>query len=134
MVQLKKWPSAKLHLIPNGEASNWFSPKGFIANGCVSGVKKNGNKDIAIVLLDKNEISPDGSNVHASAVFTKNAFCAAPVQISRSILKQEESVSLLGLVVNSGCANACTGSQGLLDAKEMSIYLGSNPKEWSSSR
>ena len=40
----------------------------------------------------------------------------------QEILKQEESVSLLGLVVNSGCANACTGSQGLLDAKEMSIY------------
>lgn len=79
-------------------------------------------KDIALVLINDAPAKP--LPVASSAVFTTNAFCAAPVQISKKILSDSPS-SVRGLVVNSGCANACTGSQGLADAKEMAGFLAS---------
>ena len=107
-----KFPPAKLHLIPKSGSY----PLGFLASGVASGVKKNKNKDIAIV------VSPE-QNCIAAAVFTTNKFCAAPVQVSKTILDKP----LFGLVVNSGCANACTGEQGLIDAKKMSRMIGDSP-------
>lgn len=53
----------------------------------------------------------------AAGVFTTNAFAAPPVQACRGSL--EEGGPFHGLVANSGNANACTGPQGLLDAKAM---------------
>lgn len=55
----------------------------------------------------------------AAACFTKNVFQAAPVQVSRSVLL-ENGGRARSLVVNSGCANAVTGKQGLEDAWTMS--------------
>lgn len=55
----------------------------------------------------------------AAACFTKNVFQAAPVQVSRSILLSQ-SGRARSLIVNSGCANAVTGKQGLEDAWSMS--------------
>ena len=52
-----------------------------------------------------------GANV--AGVFTKNAFCAAPVELCKQYLGNE----IRGLVVNAGNANACTGEQGLIDAQ-----------------
>ena len=114
----KVWPSAKKHLIPG----SGIYPLGYVANGVYSGVKANKNKDISLVL------SPHHPCL-ASAVFTKNKFCAAPVQVSKSILENSSgSKPLLGVIVNSGCANACTGSDGLRDAKEM-VSLADKSKD-----
>lgn len=56
-----------------------------------------------------------------AAVFTKNAFCAAPVLIAKENLKQQPR----WLLINSGNANAGTGLQGYEDAKETCIEVAS---------
>ncbi len=70
-----------------------------------AGIKKNGQADLALL-----ELSP-GSEL--AAVFTRNAFCAAPVILARRHLSQGAPRYLL---INSGNANAGTGEQGLQDA------------------
>ena len=70
-----------------------------------AGIKKPGQRDLAIMEMT------DGSS--CAAVFTRNAFCAAPVNIARKHLS-ETSPKLL--IINSGNANAGTGVQGLDNA------------------
>ncbi|MBL8521978.1 MAG: bifunctional glutamate N-acetyltransferase/amino-acid acetyltransferase ArgJ [Betaproteobacteria bacterium] len=70
-------------------------------------IKKPDRKDVLVVAFD------EGSTV--AGVFTKNQFCAAPVLVCREHLKKHASVR--ALVVNTGCANAGTGAQGLADAR-----------------
>ena len=53
-----------------------------------------------------------GPNSSVAGVFTKNAFCAAPVTVCKNHLPGD----IRYLIVNSGNANACTGEQGLADA------------------
>ena len=60
-----------------------------------------------------------------SAIFTQNDFAAAPVFVSKAVLSSTLGKGLNGVVINSGCANACTGNQGLLDASLMSQSLDS---------
>lgn len=57
-----------------------------------------------------------------AAVFTTNQFCAAPVVTSKAVLASH-AASVGGVVINAGCANACTGEQGLRDAEKM-VALG----------
>ena len=74
--------------------------------GCTAaGIKKPGRLDLSVM-----EIAP-GSNV--AAVFTRNAFCAAPVQVCRRHLQATQPRYLL---INTGNANAGTGERGLQDA------------------
>ena len=54
----------------------------------------------------------------AAAVFTTNKAVAAPVTVSRDHLARSKGRAQ-AIVVNSGCANACTGEQGLNVAREM---------------
>ena len=76
--------------------------------GCASaGIKRPGRRDIVIV-----ELAEGGT---AAACFTRNAFCAAPVQVARANLKQCAPRYLL---VNTGNANAGTGESGLFNAKK----------------
>ena len=97
------------------------APQGFLAAGVKAGIKASGNHDVAVIY----------STVPAStgAVFTQNKMCAAPVLLSREVA--QESVAQ-AIIVNSGCANACTGEQGLLDAREMQTFaadlLGIEPQ------
>ena len=49
-----------------------------------------------------------------AAVFTQNAFCAAPVHLAKANL----SHSPRWLLINSGNANAGTGKQGMIDAQQ----------------
>ena len=97
------------------------APQGFLAAGVKAGIKASGNHDVAVIY----------STVPAStgAVFTQNKMCAAPVLVSREVA--QESVAQ-AIIVNSGCANACTGEQGLLDAREMQAFaadlLGIEPQ------
>ena len=86
------------------------SPRGFRFAGVAAGIKKNGAADLALVVSDQP--------CNAAAVFTRNAFPAAPVQYDRSLLA-EQPAGLRGVAINSGCANACTGEGGLADAAAM---------------
>jgi len=78
-----------------------------------AGIRKVGRKDLSLILLD------EGSAV--AGVFTKNRFCAAPVQICREHLNQvmvsEAGTHVRALVINTGNANAGTGAKGLEDAR-----------------
>lgn len=71
-----------------------------------AGIKKVDRRDVVLFEL------AEGSNV--AGVFTKNAFCAAPVTVCREHLA---AAPIRYLVINSGNANACTGEQGLRDAR-----------------
>jgi glutamate N-acetyltransferase/amino-acid N-acetyltransferase len=80
-------------------------------------VKKDPSKlDLAIIISDRL--------CTAAATFTRNAFVAAPVTISKEVLERGSGTAR-GLVVNSGCANAVTGAQGMEDARAMSDKLDS---------
>lgn len=80
--------------------------KGFMFAGIHAGIKKNGHKDLGIILCEKPAV--------AAAVFTKNKVQAAPVILGRQMLQKGVCQAVL---VNSGNANCFTGEQGIRDAK-----------------
>ncbi len=79
--------------------------KGFVAGGVASGIKENGDSDLALVA------TADHQPVVAAAVFTTNLAAAAPVQVSRSHLAATGGRAT-AVVLNSGNANAATGEPG----------------------
>jgi glutamate N-acetyltransferase/amino-acid N-acetyltransferase len=79
---------------------------GFRFGGVACGIKKSGAPDCGVLVADRPAA--------AAAVFTRNLFCAAPVVVGRERVARGR---LQALVVNSGNANACTGAQGLADAR-----------------
>ncbi len=99
----------KAHLI----AKSGVYPLGFKAGSVITGVKKNGRKDLAMITSDRP--------CTASGVFTLNAFCAAPVKVSKEILKLNRGSGINGVLVNSGCANACTVRFEALGKKRFTI-------------
>lgn len=84
------------------------TPEGFEAAGVAAGIKKSLKPDLGLLLSKKPCVS--------AAVYTLNAAAAAPVKVCR---EETETGALQGVVVNSGSANACTGEQGLADARRM---------------
>jgi glutamate N-acetyltransferase/amino-acid N-acetyltransferase len=82
--------------------------KGFRAAGVRAGLKKSGAPDVALVVND-------GPLAVAAGVFTANRFKAAPVLWSQQVVADGE---LVAVVLNSGGANACTGSAGFVDTHE----------------
>lgn len=94
--------------------SEWHLPHGFRFAGIVSGLRSEPNRrDLAAIISD--------SPAAAAGVFTQNRVCAAPVQISRARLPRADARAI---VVCSGNANACTGEQGLADARRMAELVG----------
>lgn len=83
-------------------------PKGFKAAGVKAGIKKSGNLDLALIYTEKEAA--------VAGVFTKNAVAAAPVIVSREVVKGGKAHAI---VANAGCANACTGETGLANARKM---------------
>ena len=81
------------------------TPQGFTAAGIASGIKENGNKDLALVVNQ-------GPDYTAAAVFTANRVAAAPVHYSRAAIQDRTAYAV---VLNSGGANACTGKPGYAD-------------------
>jgi glutamate N-acetyltransferase/amino-acid N-acetyltransferase len=77
-----------------------------------AGIRKANRKDLTVFLLDP------GSAV--AGVFTKNRFCAAPVQVCREHLAGGD---IRALVINTGNANAGTGEDGLVRARSTCIAL-----------
>ncbi|CUH95193.1 Arginine biosynthesis bifunctional protein ArgJ [Propionispora sp. 2/2-37] len=84
------------------------APQGFKAAGVKAGLKKSGKEDVAVIYSTEPAA--------AAAVFTTNTMAAAPVIVSRQAAEKGKASAI---IVNSGCANACTGEQGLADAKAM---------------
>jgi glutamate N-acetyltransferase/amino-acid N-acetyltransferase len=86
------------------------SPQGFLAGAATAGLRelKQGAPDIALLYSEQP--------CAAAAVFTQNRVKAAPVLLSQRHLADGRSQAV---VANAGCANACTGEQGLRDAREM---------------
>lgn len=91
-------------------------PKGYLTTGLHCGIKKSPSAlDLAVVLSSSPRTA-------AAGCFTRNAFKAAPVRECLDTLKVGQGWAR-GVVVNSGCANAVTGSQGLKDAKAMTAEV-----------
>ena len=95
--------------------------KGIKLAACSAGIYKKQRPDLALIAVDP------GTRV--AAVFTRNAFSAAPVIISREHLKKDDP---LYLVINAGNANAGTGKKGYLDAettcKSLAGYTNTTPE------
>jgi glutamate N-acetyltransferase/amino-acid N-acetyltransferase len=96
------------------------APKGFKAAGVFCDIKRlgtgkgsnKGNKrDLALIVSD--------APATVAGMFTTNQVCAAPVKVCVERVKRGTAQAI---VVNSGNANACTGKQGLADAREMAGF------------
>lgn len=83
------------------------APGGFRAAGIHCGIKE-AKRDLALIVSD--------SLASAAGMFTTNAVKAAPVLVSQEKI---QSGTAQAIVINSGNANACTGTRGLTDANEM---------------
>jgi len=103
-------------------------PLGFEAGAGIAGIKASGRPDLAIVATLPG---PDGTRVAAAAaaVFTPNAFAAAPVRLSRAHLAATEAGGegrfgwATGVISTSGSANAATGAAGDADQAEIAELL-----------
>ena len=91
--------------IPSGGIA---SPEGFLAGATSAGIKYGNRPDLGVLYSE--------ASCAAVAVFTTNKVKAAPVILSRQRLQDGRARAV---VINSGCANACTGEQGMKDAVEM---------------
>ena len=83
---------------------------GLRAAGVVAGIKPSGKKDVALLVAD--------AAVSGAALFTQNHFRAAPVEVSHRHLARSGGM-VRALIVSSGNANACTGTDGERDALAM---------------
>ena len=86
------------------------APSGFRSAGVACGIKKTGALDLALIASD--------GPASGAAVFTTNKAQAAPVLVSKARLHASGGRSQV-VVINSGCANACTGPEGLATAESM---------------
>ncbi len=91
-----------------------------------AGIRKPGRRDVLVIRLAA------GSAV--AGVFTRNRFCAAPVQVCREHLVDDAGgAGIRALLVNTGCANAGTGRPGLDDARascaELARLLGCDARQ-----
>ncbi len=83
-------------------------PLGFNASGITCGIKQSGKSDLALFVSE--------TPAAAAGVFTQNRVVGAPVLVGRERVPAQNA---RGVIVNSGNANACTGEQGLADARQM---------------
>src|SRR5882672_9528158 len=102
-------------------AGSITAPAGFLASGVFCDIKRLGTgkgsnkgkkRDLGLIVTELPAA--------AAGMFTTNQICAAPVKVCIEHLKKRAAQAI---VVNSGNANACTGKQGLKDAREMTAVL-----------
>ncbi len=106
-------PATKRRFVP----TSGTYPQGFAAGSSRAGVKPSSTgDDVALVVATR---AGDAGGFSGAAVFTRNAFAAAPVQASRGALAATGGRGVRAVVVNSGCANAVTGKGGAEDAAAM---------------
>jgi glutamate N-acetyltransferase/amino-acid N-acetyltransferase len=98
------------------------SVSGFMAGAVHAGIKSKDELDLAILCSE--------ATCRAAGVFTANQIKSAPVVLSQRHISKGRTQAI---VANSGCANACTGKQGLTDAVEVAKLtaekLGISPEE-----
>jgi glutamate N-acetyltransferase/amino-acid N-acetyltransferase len=94
---------------------------GFRLGTTSAGIKRPGRQDLVVMAL--------AEGARCAAVFTRNAFCAAPVTLARENLAQGQPSCLL---INTGNANAGTGEQGIRDARSccesLAQHAGCSPQ------
>ena len=101
------------------------APAGFRTGAVHCGIKAAASAlDLAVLAAD--------TPASAAALFTTNLAQAAPVTVSREHIERAHGVAR-AVVVNSGCANACTGAEGLAHARQMAAAtaeaVGCAPQE-----
>jgi glutamate N-acetyltransferase/amino-acid N-acetyltransferase len=110
--------SSKMQSMAEGD----YVVRGFRAGAVAAGIKKRGGLDLALILSEKEAVG--------AGVFTTNKVKAAPVIVSQEHLRNGK---VRAIIANSGNANACTGEQGLTNAKRMAEIaaeeLGIEPHE-----
>lgn len=84
------------------------APCGFLAGGIHCGIKKN-SLDLCMIVSEKNAI--------AAGCFTTNSMKAAPVLVTQQHIQKTPACK--AILINSGCANACTGKEGCDNALTM---------------
>jgi glutamate N-acetyltransferase/amino-acid N-acetyltransferase len=90
------------------------SVKGFRVAGTHCGLKKNGERDIALMVSDRP--------CQAAGVFTTNWVKAAPVLYDQAILGRPDA-QVRAVIANTGSANACTGEEGLANTRQSALEL-----------
>ncbi len=97
-------------------------PIGFKVGGWTAGIKPSGKPDLVLIATTQGAAS-------TAAVFTANAFAAAPVRLSQELLEltlpegKGRSGYSSAIISTSGCANAATGADGLADQREIAGYV-----------
>lgn len=94
------------------EPEEIFPVAGIKLASFAAGIKKNGRNDLVVIAFE--------DSAACAATFTKNAFCAAPVTLSKKHLSQSSPRALL---INSGNANAVTGEVGMRNAVQCCTWL-----------
>ena len=105
--------SVRVKSIEGGGVS---TPAGFRAAGVACGIKPSGALDLSLVA--------SATSASAAAVFTTNLAVAAPVVVSRENVERSGGRAQ-AVVINSGCANACTGLDGMEHARAMADLTSS---------
>ena len=96
------------------QASSLLPVRGVKLGFSEAHIRKPNRKDVLVMTL------AEGSNV--AGVFTLNQFCAAPVILCKDFIAQKSGIR--ALLVNTGCANAGTGEDGLSRARQTCDALG----------
>ncbi|MGQ9646017.1 MAG: bifunctional glutamate N-acetyltransferase/amino-acid acetyltransferase ArgJ [Thermodesulfobacteriota bacterium] len=89
-----------------------FRVNGFLFSGIAAGIKKDGKRDLGLIYSEVPS--------RVAGLFTTNLVKAAPVLLAKQRIKGGRCQALL---INSGNANACTGSRGLRDAKKVTSLV-----------
>lgn len=109
--------------LPLPQASDLKPVRGVELGWAEAGIRKADRKDVLVLKV------PEGTTV--AGVFTRNRFCAAPVQVCREHLATQQGIR--AIVVNTGNANAGTGEPGLAAARATCValadYLGVAPQQ-----
>jgi len=96
------------------QPGNILSVKGVQLATVIAGIKNGLKPDLVLITFEPDTV--------CAGVFTRNAFCAAPVIVAKNHLAQANPRALL---INSGNANAGTGDQGLNDAEQSCVLVAS---------
>lgn len=92
-----------------------FKVPGYQFSGISAGIKKDGSRDLGLIYSE--------APAQVAGLFTTNVVKAAPVQLDMERIK---GGLCQALIINSGNANACTGSQGLTDAQRISSSVATH--------
>ena len=96
------------------QPENILTVRGVQLATVIAGIKSGQKPDLVLITFEPNTV--------CAGVFTRNAFCAAPVTVATNHLSQ---ISPRALLINSGNANAGTGHQGVRDAEQCCALVAS---------